>query len=52
MYLPWTLPNPANQIPYQFTLGYVVLAVMMLVLSFTKESREAPPQELIGAPTH
>jgi AGZA family xanthine/uracil permease-like MFS transporter len=40
MYWPWTLPYPANQIPYQFATGYVVLAVMMFALSYTKESRE------------
>jgi AGZA family xanthine/uracil permease-like MFS transporter len=40
MYWPWTLPYPANQIPYQFGAGYVALAVMMFLLSFTKESRE------------
>lgn len=40
MYWPWTLDNPARQIPYQFGLGYVILALMMFSLSFTKESRE------------
>jgi AGZA family xanthine/uracil permease-like MFS transporter len=40
MYWPGTLAYPANQIPYQFAAGYVVLAVMMLLLSLTKESRE------------
>jgi AGZA family xanthine/uracil permease-like MFS transporter len=40
MYWPWTLPYPSNQIPYQFTVGYVTLAVMMFLLSYTKESRE------------
>ena len=43
MYWPWTLPNPARQIPYQFAAGYVALAVMMFGLSFTKGSREAAP---------
>jgi uncharacterized membrane protein len=42
MYWPWTLPSPANQVPYQFTAGYVALAVMIFMLSFTKESKEAP----------
>lgn len=42
MYWPWNLPEPARQVPYQFALGYVVLAAMMFLLSFTKESREAP----------
>ena len=40
MYWPWTLPFPANQVPYQFAAGYAVLAVMILALSFTKESKE------------
>jgi len=40
MYLPWTLPYPANQVPYQFTLGYLALAALLLVLSFSKEVKE------------
>ncbi|MDE2511984.1 MAG: hypothetical protein KGL74_12750, partial [Elusimicrobia bacterium] len=40
MYWPWTLPAPANQIPYQFTAGYASLAVMIFLLSFTKGSKE------------
>ncbi len=40
MYLPWNLPYPANQIPYQFCAGYIALALMLFGLSFTKESRE------------
>jgi AGZA family xanthine/uracil permease-like MFS transporter len=43
MYWPWTLPYPANQVPYQFAAGYAVLAVMMFGFSFTKESREPMP---------
>jgi adenine/guanine/hypoxanthine permease len=47
MYLPWTLTDPvARTVPYQFTLAYVALAVMMLLLSLSKESREAPPADL------
>lgn len=46
MYLPWTLPDMARQIPYQFTTGYVVLAVMFFALSFTKASREPIPEHL------
>ncbi|MBI3565213.1 MAG: hypothetical protein HY079_08460 [Elusimicrobia bacterium] len=42
MYWPSSLPAPANQIPYQFAAGYAVLAVMLFLLSFTKESKEAP----------
>ncbi|MFA6028466.1 MAG: hypothetical protein WC969_01300 [Elusimicrobiota bacterium] len=40
MYLPWTLTGVAQQVPYQFTAGYVALAVMFFALSYTKESRE------------
>jgi len=47
VYLPWTLPEPLQRaIPNQFGLGYLVLALLMLVLARTKESREAPPAEL------
>jgi len=40
MYLPWTLPPAAQRIPYQFALAYAVLAGVLLLLAFTKESRE------------
>jgi len=40
MYLPWLLPDVARRIPYQFTAGYLVLALMMAALSYTKSSRE------------
>ena len=40
MYLPWSLPDLARRIPYQFTAAYLVLAAMLIALSFTKESRE------------
>jgi AGZA family xanthine/uracil permease-like MFS transporter len=44
MYLPWTLPDGlARTVAYQFALGYVVLAVLVLLLSLSRESREAPP---------
>lgn len=39
MYFPWTLEGVARQIPYQFGLAYIVLAAMIMLLSFTKESR-------------
>ena len=42
MYWPWTLPAPANQVPYQFTAGYASLAVMIFLMSFTKGSKEKP----------
>jgi adenine/guanine/hypoxanthine permease len=40
MYLPWTLDGLAKQIPYQFTMAYLVLAVFFVAMSYTKESRE------------
>jgi len=43
MYWPWTLSEPAIQVPYQFATGYAALAVMMFVLSFTKASRKPAP---------
>jgi lysozyme family protein len=32
----------AQQVPYQFALAYAVLALMLVGLSFTKESRLPP----------
>jgi AGZA family xanthine/uracil permease-like MFS transporter len=46
MYLPWNLTGLARQIPYQFTMAYVVLALMLFSLSFTKESREPVPERI------
>lgn len=43
MYLPWTLSPTPRQIPYQFTIAYVAVAAMLLLLSLTKESREPVP---------
>ncbi|MGE5343942.1 MAG: hypothetical protein ACM3SY_20920 [Candidatus Omnitrophota bacterium] len=45
MYVPWNLTAPANQVPYQFTAAYVVLALMLWALSFTRESKEKPIDE-------
>lgn len=45
MYLPWTLGDVARQIPYQFTAGYVVLALLLFALSFSKESKEGHAPE-------
>jgi len=39
MYMPWGLPANLRQIPYQFTTGYLLLALMMLAFSYTKESK-------------
>ena len=40
MYLPWTLTGIAKQIPYQFTMAYLVLAAFFFVMSWTKDSKE------------
>ena len=43
MSLPWALAKPLQQtIAYQFSAAYLVLALLVLGLSFSKESREAP----------
>jgi AGZA family xanthine/uracil permease-like MFS transporter len=41
MYFPWHLSGLAQQIPYQFALGYFVLAMIVIGLSMTKASKEA-----------
>jgi len=45
MYLPWLLSYPANQVPYQFTAGYLVLALLLFGLSFSKEVKEGRAPE-------
>lgn len=46
MYLPWNIPEPfLRAIPYQFSSGYLALAILLLALSFTKESRESMPED-------
>jgi AGZA family xanthine/uracil permease-like MFS transporter len=44
MYLPWTLDGLPRSLVQQFTTAYLALAAMLLLLSLTKESREAPPE--------
>ncbi|MBI2420158.1 MAG: hypothetical protein HYV28_20035, partial [Ignavibacteriales bacterium] len=39
MYLPWTLPASLQVVPYQFTIGYILLSLMFFAFSFTKESK-------------
>jgi len=39
MYLPWALTGLARQIPYQFAGAYLVLALLILALSRSRESR-------------
>jgi len=48
MYLPWNLPHPAIQIPYQFTVAYVALAALVFLLSFSKQSKEPLAAEMHG----
>lgn len=48
MYAPWTLAEPLVRVPYQFTAAYLVMAAMMFLLSFTRESKEPPPAEPLG----
>jgi AGZA family xanthine/uracil permease-like MFS transporter len=45
MYLPWKLGDMMRQVPYQFTIGYLALAVMLLGLSFSKEVKEGHAPE-------
>jgi adenine/guanine/hypoxanthine permease len=40
MYWPWKIAYPYNQVPYQFTAGYVVLGIMFLLFSFSKEVKK------------
>jgi len=44
MYLPWTLDGFTQKIPYQFTVAYIAFGIMLLLFSFTKESREPMPE--------
>jgi AGZA family xanthine/uracil permease-like MFS transporter len=46
LYLPWKLTVPLQRaIPYQFALAYLVLAALILALSFTRASREPAEEE-------
>jgi AGZA family xanthine/uracil permease-like MFS transporter len=45
MYFPWDLANPGRQVPYQFALGYLALAALLLALSFSKEVSEGHAPE-------
>jgi AGZA family xanthine/uracil permease-like MFS transporter len=42
MYLPWQLPEPGRQIPYQFSAGYAALGALFFALSFGKSTGEIP----------
>ncbi len=39
MYLPWQLPWQFQVVPYQFSLGYLVLAALFMILSFFPEGK-------------
>lgn len=52
MYWPWSLQPPAVQVPFLFTLGYLALAGMFFLLSFTREAQEPPPEEPLHAVAH
>jgi len=45
MYLPWTLSPALQRVPYQFGAAYLILAVMMFLFSYTKESKEPYVEE-------
>jgi AGZA family xanthine/uracil permease-like MFS transporter len=48
MYLPWSLLEPLQRLlAYQFSASYLVLAALVVALSFSRESRE-PLQEAEG----
>jgi AGZA family xanthine/uracil permease-like MFS transporter len=40
IYLPWDLVAPLSYIPMQFTAAYVLLGLVLIAFSFTKESKE------------
>jgi AGZA family xanthine/uracil permease-like MFS transporter len=47
VYLPWRLGEPVQRaVAYQFAIGYLVLAIVLVLLSLTRESREPPPADL------
>ncbi|MFA6584818.1 MAG: hypothetical protein WCS77_11025 [Elusimicrobiaceae bacterium] len=46
MYLPWQLSFPAFQVPYLFSTGYVILALMFFALSHSKGAQEPYPEHI------
>jgi adenine/guanine/hypoxanthine permease len=36
MYLPWLLPSPARLVPFEFTVAYLTLALLIFALSITR----------------
>jgi len=52
MYLPWSLASAMQRaVPYQYATAYLVLALSVLGLSFTRAARETPTEDL-GHPGH
>ncbi|MDO5296054.1 MAG: hypothetical protein Q4F00_05315 [bacterium] len=48
MYLPWHLETAYQMnAAYQFSLGYLVLGVLIFVLSFSKEAQEIPAEPAV-----
>jgi AGZA family xanthine/uracil permease-like MFS transporter len=45
MYLPWTLPAQLQVIPYQFTLAYLILALLLLLLALHPASQAAAEED-------
>ena len=43
VYLPWLLTGAAQAIPYQFSLSYLVLGVLIFLLSFTRAAESPQP---------
>jgi AGZA family xanthine/uracil permease-like MFS transporter len=44
MYFPWQLPPQLAIVPYQFTAAYLLLAVMFIAFSFSREAVEEKHQ--------
>lgn len=42
MYLPWTIDGLAREVPYQFSLGYLLLGGLILALSMRIQSSQGP----------
>jgi adenine/guanine/hypoxanthine permease len=49
MYLPWHLGGLERSLAFQFTTAYLVLALIVLALSFTRGAKE-PPADDLGHP--
>ncbi len=46
IYLPWTLDAIPRQVPYHFAVGYLLVAAMLFIFSFTKAARHKTPGAL------